>query len=435
MSQVSLNSREIKDFLRHIIANNRVIQEQGKVPVAVEIQGEAGLGKTTIVAEVAKEHNLNFVKLNLAQIEELGDLTGFPLRQFEMCKELTPAVQTEPRYEMQTVEQVLPDGRKIQVKQKVLVTESTDAVLSNECLWVDETAVIQYTKQGYNFSGRKRMSYCPPEWIVGKEGGGILLIDDYSRADLRFMQAIMELIDKQEYISWKLPKDWTIILTSNPDDGNYLVQTLDVAQQTRFVSVTMKWDADCWAEWAEKQNIDGRAINFVLLNPEIVTPRVNPRSITTFFNCISSIKNFEENLPLIQMIGEGSVGGEVATLFTSFINNRLDKLVTPKEMFLGADDTTVKTKLIDAITINGDMNTYRADIASILTTRLINFAVNYADNNPITKTNIDRLIYLVKEPIFTDDLKYHLVKKVLNGNKTKFQQLLFDTSVQEYATK
>ena len=73
MSQVSLNAREIKDFLRHIIANNQAIQEQGKVPVAVEIQGEAGLGKTTIVAEVAKEHNLNFVKLNLAQIEELGD--------------------------------------------------------------------------------------------------------------------------------------------------------------------------------------------------------------------------------------------------------------------------------------------------------------------------------------------------------------------------
>ena len=32
---------------------------------------------------------LDFVKLNLAQIEELGDLVGFPVRQFQMYKEKT----------------------------------------------------------------------------------------------------------------------------------------------------------------------------------------------------------------------------------------------------------------------------------------------------------------------------------------------------------
>ena len=81
------------------------------------------------------------------------------------------------------------------------------------------------------------------------------------------------------------------------------------------------------------------------------------------------------------------------------------------------------------------MNTYRADIASVLTTRLINYAVTYAEENPITDKHIARLVYLVKENILTDDLKYHLVKKVLNGNKPKFQKLLYNTTVQEYATK
>lgn len=65
-------------------------------------------------------------------------------------------------------------------------------------------------------------------------------------------------------------------------------------------------------------------INFVLRHPEIVSPAVNPRSLTTFFNSISSIKDFEKELPMIQMIGEGSIGPEAATLFTTFINNRLD---------------------------------------------------------------------------------------------------------------
>ena len=35
------------------------------------------------------------------------------------------------------------------------------------------------------------------------------------------------------------------------------------------------------------------------------------------------------------MIGEGSVGNEFASMFTTFINNKLDKLVTPKDIVLG----------------------------------------------------------------------------------------------------
>ena len=87
MAQVNLNIDECKDFVNHIIRNNRFLQEGGKNPVAVEIVGESGIGKTSAVIDLAKENKLNFVKLNLAQIEELGDLVGFPVRQFQMYKE------------------------------------------------------------------------------------------------------------------------------------------------------------------------------------------------------------------------------------------------------------------------------------------------------------------------------------------------------------
>ena len=87
MAEVNLNIDELKGFVNHIISNNRYLQEQGKNPVAIEVVGESGIGKTSAVIELAKENNLNFVKLNLAQIEELGDLVGFPVRQFQMYKE------------------------------------------------------------------------------------------------------------------------------------------------------------------------------------------------------------------------------------------------------------------------------------------------------------------------------------------------------------
>ena len=73
MAKANLNIDELKGFVNHLITNNRFLQAQGKLPVALEVEGESGIGKTSAIVELAKEHNLNFIKLNLAQIEELGD--------------------------------------------------------------------------------------------------------------------------------------------------------------------------------------------------------------------------------------------------------------------------------------------------------------------------------------------------------------------------
>ena len=84
MNQVNLNIDELQNFVDHIITNNRHLQASGKKPVAVEVVGESGIGKTTSIMDMTKSHGLDFVKLNLAQIEELGDLVGFPIKQFQM---------------------------------------------------------------------------------------------------------------------------------------------------------------------------------------------------------------------------------------------------------------------------------------------------------------------------------------------------------------
>lgn len=243
----------------------------------------------------------------------------------------------------------------------------------------------------------------------------------------------MELVDRQEYISWKLPKDWHILLTANPDDGKYLVNAIDIAQKTRFMSIMMKWDADRWAEWAEQNEIDNRCINFMLMNREVVKDAVNPRSLTNFFNSITSIENFDNSLPLIQNLGEGSVGPEVAILFTNFIHNKMDRWITPKQILLDKDTTTVLDAMRD---IFGTGNDYRADIASVITTRIVNFALHYAESNPISEEITDRLISIIKaDNVLTDDLNYHLAKKLLAGNKVKFKAIAFDNDIQEIVTR
>ena len=230
----------------------------------------------------------------------------------------------------------------------------------------------------------------------------------------------MELIDRQEYISWKLPKNWHIILTSNPSDGEYLVNEIDDAMKTRYISISVKFDVKEWASWAEDQGIDGRCINFLLLNSEIVTKKVNPRSLVTFFNSISSLTDFNASLDMIQMIGEGSIGPEATHMFVSFINNKLDKLVTPE--YIMTKDFDDVTKTLKKLCGETNLGSYRADIASVLSTRVINYSLTYAKDNEIKKSYLDRIEELVLEELFGPDLSYYLVKTVFAGN-AKFKTL------------
>lgn len=397
LNQVSLNTSELKSFLKTIIGNNVKLQEQEKPAIAVEVIGESGIGKTSSVLQLAEELSMNFVKLNLAQIEELGDLVGFPIRQFQMAK------------------------NKGTSEKPVWSTK-----------WADEHLIESYKESGWKATGKSQMAYCAPEWIANKKEGGILVLDDWNRADVRFIQAVMELIDRQEYISWKLPKNWHIILTANPDTGDYLVQSIDSAQKTRFISANLKFNVDDWAAWAESANIDGRCINFLLMHPELVTQETNARSITTFFNAISGFESFEESLSMIQMIGEGSVGPEFATMFTQFIHNKLDKLISPKVMLTHESDSYVVSTCKSCIGTDDD---YRADIASVLCTRLANYALHYATTNSITQKIIDRIMILSTEEIFANDLKYYAIREILNGNKNKFKALMLKQEVLEMVTK
>lgn len=391
MSKITqLNVDELKGFLKHMVNNNQYIQKEGKVPVAINIEGDAGLGKTSAIVQLGKEMDMDVVKINLSQIEELGDLVGFPVKEF-----------------------------KIQNKE-------------GQSTWIMETQIDAAMKKGYKVV-EKRMAHAAPEWIQGRTEGGFLVLDDYTRADHRFMQATMEILDRQEYISWSLPKNWHVILTTNPDNGEYQVTSLDDAQKTRFISTEVKFDSSVWARWAEKVNIDGRCINFLLMNPEIVTQKVNPRSITTFFNSISSIQKFEDELPLINMIGDGSIGEEPSALFAMFINNKLDKIISPEQILTNDDWNYVKGSLTGCI---GKDDDFRADISSIISTRIINFALITADKGSVPQKMIDRIISLVTDcDSFTDDLRYYMVKEILNGNKAKFSKLMLNQKVVKMTVK
>ena len=53
-NQISLNADELKGFMRHIIANNKILQEKGTTPVTVNVEGAAGIGKTSSILQLKR---------------------------------------------------------------------------------------------------------------------------------------------------------------------------------------------------------------------------------------------------------------------------------------------------------------------------------------------------------------------------------------------
>lgn len=388
-----MNLEEVKKTINYLLDNNLELIKRGQNKIAINLIGEAGCGKTSIVQQIAEERGAGYKRLNLSELEEIGDLAGVPVKEYAMYK-------------------------------------------NDEEKWVTEKVVDRYIAMGWELceSCLPRMSYAVPEWVPkDPEQEFILLLDDYSRATSLFMQAIMSLIQFGEYVSWKLPEKCHLLLTSNPDNSSYSVSSLDEAQSSRLINFNVDFDATVYSKWCDSVGMQDQLINFMLLNPEIFqNSGVNARTYTMFANALNGIKEFDssESLALVSLIGSGCFGtnGDVVSdLFVSFVHNHLDKLISP-EQIVNKDWEEVQTILKDCVYQN---NEYRADIAATLTVRLTNYVLYYfADKTNKDKNKTDKVvkrlseIVLSKEKLLSEDLIYRLISELAAKHHQRITKLL-----------
>lgn len=398
MKQINIDNAS--RILRYIVKNNKELTAKNLKPNAVSLIGAPGIGKTAIVEEVARENEMSFGKIVLSQCEEIGDLIGSPVKEFYMCG---------------------PSGN---------------------CKWVAAEVVEYYIQSGWtmNENSTPRMSYALPEWVPTEENpnGTILLLDDWTRALPIFIQAVMELIDKQQFMSWTLPENTTIVLTANPDNGDFNVSSIDSAQRTRYMEFEMEFDIECWAKWAEKIQLRGSGINFALSYPEIFKTKnevqmVNSRSFVAFINAISGLDDWSDtkNLAFILMLSKGCFPEDetnvVGSLFTTFINNKLDRLISPEDI-LNKDWDFVKRTIKNSV-YDGDK--YRADIAATLANRFVNYIELYFDKKGNKDIVVDRILDFVEceEKLLTEDILFNTIATLHAKHASKITKLLTNKKV------
>ncbi|MFT3682900.1 MAG: AAA family ATPase [Ferruginibacter sp.] len=260
--------------------------------------------------------------------------------------------------------------------------------------------------------------FIAPDWVPATEGPGIFLIDDVNRADDRILRGIMQLLQNYELVSWKLPKKWLIVLTANPDGGDYSVTTMDEAMLTRMIHVTLEFDVKSWAKWAQQAGIDTRGIEFVLTYPEIVTgQRTTPRSLVQFFDAIKSLNDLRQNIELVKMLADGCLDNTTTVAFINFVNMDLDKLIAPEEILNSGDFKIIEgqvKKLMDGAT-------KRLDILSVIMTRLTNFLLfSKTDLSDKQFSNLTKFTLL---DIIPNDLRLAMAQDLVKSDIKSMKKL------------
>lgn len=267
--------------------------------------------------------------------------------------------------------------------------------------------------------------FVAPDWVPTEEGPGILLIDDANRADDRILRGIMQLLQNFELVSWKLPDGWQIILTANPDGGDYSVTPMDDAMVTRMMHITMEFEVKEWAKWAESNGVDERGINFVLTYPEMVTgERTTPRTLVQFFESIADIKELDKELGLVQLLADSCLDSSTVASFMSFVNNNLSKLITPEEIVNAKNFKTNVLEALKAIVMKG---TLRVDILATLCTRLVNYLT--INNIKPSKEQLSNIKEFIKIDFIPNDIRLSMAQDLVGSSNPNLKMIMADPEI------
>ena len=371
-----LNSEQIRELLAFALNQNDALAKKGKRGTPICIWGTHGIGKTQLIMGLAKEYGWTSVYCAPAQFEEMGELHGIP--------------------------------------------ETFDPTPENPN------------------SGDEFTVYRPPQWLKSAIDGadldkpGLLILDDFNRADTRILQGCMQLLQLQALISWSLPPRWQIVLTANPEGGPYTVTEMDDAMLTRMLHVTMKFNAECWAQWATGAGIDSRGIDFVLTYPEVVNGiRTTARSLTQFFEQIEVFQELEteKSLQMVSWLGQAAVDNSTVEKFLYFCKHIQGTLLQPEEILKTNDfnkDIALKLKRI----VSGDGQGKRNDRLQTICTRLYLYVTQ--KDFSFKKEEKDNVIRFLLNKEMDPSILFNLHRQIANSNVRAAKELVRDPKLARF---
>jgi len=304
-----MNALQLEQQLTEHILTNIELSKLGLVPSTLEIGGNHGIGKSDIAKNAVKKAFGDegvFIYFSAAQLEDASDWVGLPSNDVILER----------------------DGDRITIPVHI-----AEPFIKLDYKYVDCLTSIKAA------DWTKRV----------KPNKTVILIDDYTRANPIIMQALMAFLLDQKLGDWICPPGVTIILTTNPPTGSnnskYQVSNLDDAQKDRTVDYTLDFDMTTWAKWARSKEVNGEKlfpevlIDFAVQN-EKHFKKVSPRKYTMFMSSFVRDKELK-NKEFLRYRAE-AISMEFWTALHSFIENNVDRVITPEEFRDKTDAQVIK---------------------------------------------------------------------------------------------
>lgn len=344
------------NFIDTIKSVNLVLAT-GEVPLVV---GESGIGKTALAKKIAKENDWSLIVIDGNLLKE-GEIGGLP-----------------------TVESYVvinSDGENIEKK-------TTIYAVHNKLREIDEE--------------------------IARGRNVLLFIDEINRCEHTVQQELMNLILNREINGYKLNDEVKILAAMNPSskygsDFDYQVVDMDAAQENRFVWLNMEADHTQWINWAIREGIEDKVIEFISTFPEYLHKindedvRATPRSYERVSKSYTIFKEQKDSIPRSVFLNviKGNVGKVIAEEFISFIESDCSPLVSYEDIFLGE---TLDSEIIEKVRNESHTRLYLSAMNILKKLEL-----NIKDNND-SEVYIDRLIEFLK--LYPIDLMVGIMKDI-----------------------
>lgn len=256
-----------------------LVIESGEVPLII---GESGIGKTSLVKEIAKKYNYYLCTIDANLLKE-GEIGGLPVVEKGRTLYAT-------HYKLAEIEKVIKEEKEV-------------------LLFIDELNRCEHAVQ------QELMNL-----ILNREINGYMLSDR--------VKIIAAMNPSSKYDDF--------------ENTDYQVVDMDPAQEDRFVWIKMDSDIKEWIKWGmEEGNIETDIIEFLTNFPEYLhtadsteSIKATPRSWERISKAYKIYKNSDKySLEILLNVVKGNVGISIASDFATFISNMKKSLIKPSDLF------------------------------------------------------------------------------------------------------